>query len=215
MSDHGYYQKAGKACGPWSPDQLKSLVTDGTITASTLIRRGKDGDWIEAGGLKGLFPKSTVDEDSVADEFDGIEIEKDGTRLNEFNDDDILSTLSEPKQAKPKPPDRIPCPFCGEPILGIARKCKHCGEFFDDRLANARRPVIQQVQPRGPNWNRGFAALWSLFIPGAGHFYKGNVIEGIGWLVLTPVSLLLWPVFGVILYLLCIMSAASGDTNKT
>jgi membrane protein YdbS with pleckstrin-like domain len=34
----------------------------------------------------------------------------------------------------PAAPDLMPtkrCPFCGEVILAIARKCKHCGEFFD------------------------------------------------------------------------------------
>ena len=24
-----------------------------------------------------------------------------------------------------------PCPYCGEAILRVARKCKHCGEFID------------------------------------------------------------------------------------
>ena len=26
-----------------------------------------------------------------------------------------------------------PCPYCGEPILCVAKKCKHCGEFLDGR----------------------------------------------------------------------------------
>lgn len=28
-------------------------------------------------------------------------------------------------------PQQKPCPFCGEHILAIAKKCKHCGEFLD------------------------------------------------------------------------------------
>src|SRR5438045_810175 len=31
------------------------------------------------------------------------------------------------------------CPFCGEVILAVARKCKHCGEFLD-RAAPAGQP---------------------------------------------------------------------------
>lgn len=28
--------------------------------------------------------------------------------------------------------DTKACPWCGETILAVARKCKHCGEFMDD-----------------------------------------------------------------------------------
>ena len=26
------------------------------------------------------------------------------------------------------------CPYCGEEILAIAKKCKHCGEFLDKEV---------------------------------------------------------------------------------
>jgi hypothetical protein len=31
------------------------------------------------------------------------------------------------------------CPFCGETILAVARKCKHCGEFLDDQVGSGER----------------------------------------------------------------------------
>ena len=27
------------------------------------------------------------------------------------------------------------CPYCGEKILAIAKKCKHCGEWLTDNIA--------------------------------------------------------------------------------
>ena len=31
-------------------------------------------------------------------------------------------------------PDTKECPNCSEKILNTAKKCKHCGEWFDDKL---------------------------------------------------------------------------------
>ncbi len=56
------------------------------------------------------------------------------------------------------------CPYCGESILEVAKKCKHCGEYLDPQLAKGRAR---------PSWNPGTAALLNLVLPGAGYIYIG------------------------------------------
>ena len=61
MLNHGYFQAAGQAFGPCTPTQLQRLAAEGTIKPSTLVRRGEDGEWVEAGKVKGLFPTETAE----------------------------------------------------------------------------------------------------------------------------------------------------------
>ena len=59
------------------------------------------------------------------------------------------------------------------------------------------------------------AAVLSLIIPGAGQMYKGNVGTGLMWLFGTAVGYVAFIVLGVILHLVCIVNAASGDPTAT
>ena len=45
--------------------------------------------------------------------------------------------------------DTQPCPYCGETILRIAKKCKHCRELLDETLRSQR--VVQTQAPKAPD----------------------------------------------------------------
>jgi len=74
-------------------------------------------------------------------------------------------------------------------------------------------PIIDAAQSP-QKWNPGIAALLSLVLPGAGQMYKGQVGNGIAWLVFVLIGYILFVLPGLILHLLCIFGAASGDPNK-
>jgi hypothetical protein len=120
------------------------------------------------------------------------------------------------------------CPFCAEPIARGAKKCKHCGELLDANLRAAQEATRAPVAPAmivapqqtvivhmpRKRWSRGMALLLSLFLPGLGHLYKGQPFSALFWLVITPLGYLAFVVPGVVLHLLCLLSASLGDNNN-
>jgi TM2 domain-containing membrane protein YozV len=63
-------------------------------------------------------------------------------------------------------------------------------------------------------WSPGIAAVLSLVIPGAGQMYKGNVGGGLLWLVVVIAGYMAFVIPGLVLHLICIVTAASGDPTK-
>ena len=58
------------------------------------------------------------------------------------------------------------------------------------------------------------AAVLSLVIPGAGQIYKGQVFNGLFWMAVVVTGYVFFLIPGVILHLLCIIGAASGNPFK-
>ena len=111
------------------------------------------------------------------------------------------------------------CPYCAETISVDAIKCKHCGEILDNDLKTSRQqqgPTTTIIMPEQKirKWSPGVAALLSFLIPGAGQMYKGNVGAGLVWLIAVVVGYILIIIPGIILHLVCIFAAASGDPYK-
>lgn len=75
-------------------------------------------------------------------------------------------------------------------------------------------PDVSHKSPSERFWSPGIAAVLSLFIPGAGQMYKGQIFAGIAWLIAVVIGYFLLIIPGLVLHLLCIITAASGDPYR-
>lgn len=100
----------------------------------------------------------------------------------------------------------VSCPECSKQISSAAASCPNCGHPMLAQTPTSPTPALIQ-----PKWNRGIAAVLSLIIPGAGQMYKGQVGNGLLWLIFVVIGYAVLVIPGLFLHLFCIIGAASGD----
>lgn len=67
MSDW-YYKIGEQVVGPMSADQLRALATGGRLAPSDPVANAKEGPWVAASRVKGLFASASVEEEPNASE---------------------------------------------------------------------------------------------------------------------------------------------------
>lgn len=73
---------------------------------------------------------------------------------------------------------------------------------------------VHVAAPAMRRWSRGTAILLSLFVPGLGQCYKGQIINGIAWFVLTIAGYIALIIPGIILHIMCLIGASWGDETR-
>lgn len=113
------------------------------------------------------------------------------------------------------------CPYCGEEIMATAKKCKHCNEFLDPELRSISQQQMSNIvnnvsvsSREHQRWNPAFAMILSLLIPGLGQMYKGQLLNGIAWLIITVIGYTSFVIPGLVIHLFCILGAGMGNPNR-
>lgn len=219
-STEWFVYKAEKWQGPFSSGQLKKLATAGKVSEKTKIKRSADDKVTTAGKIKGLFPSSEI-----------VEKKTQVAKPTQVREPQTAVIIPKAPVAQSPAVDRIPCRYCGEDIAETAVKCKHCGEFLDGRpqpqqaapqqINVAPQPqapvnvtVVQNVGDNSKRWSRLIAGLLSLVIPGLGQLYKGQFLNAVVWFVLTIIGYVALVIPGVILHVLCVIGAMTGNPRK-
>lgn len=78
------------------------------------------------------------------------------------------------------------CQTCGAEINDLAEICPKCGV----RVQVIKEPIKQHKELK----SSGTAAICSFFIPGLGQWYNGQFVQGIVFLIMVVVAILLMAV---------------------
>jgi len=97
---------------------------------------------------------------------------KQESKIKPHSDDPIIDDTTTQSKSAADQEDLVykDCPYCGEQILKVAKKCKHCGEFLEMQSAPKEDEIILWTDKPSTLWLAIVCALWSptIFIFGLG-----------------------------------------------
>jgi len=250
MGNGWIVRRGTKETPPIAHDKLIELAKAGKLRPDDMVRREDQQEWQEARKVKGLFDGSAIVGKPASPPAMKPAVSAPPAPTLRATADPmvVVERIHQPapivvESARPmvipSEPRTKPCPFCSEPVLADAKKCKHCGEIIDVALRAAEEAKrMQEMSRYAPpaaqpsqavnqvvnvnvgvgqpvkRWSPIVAGLLSLIIPGLGQIYKGQPLNGIVWFILVVAGYFFLIVPGLILHLCCILGAMMGNPYK-
>ena len=208
MANDWYVKLDGKTeSGPLTSERLKQLALEGKVMPDTPVKKGQASTWHRANDVHGLIvtgnshstpalpPKpasSTATPTPSPPRLIPPALPQTAASLPASQPPDIFESIIDKEISDPNgdiaSEETTTCPFCGEEILAVASKCKHCGEFLG-RERNRRK--IAETTGSDKRILPLFLLWLFLGLVGVHAFYAGRVVLGmIHMIVLLPFTLL-------------------------